>query len=66
MGVRQSDILEWFAIMRWLVIGLLVCLGVLLFAAGALARHIWMHRKRLQHESHAQLDARESDLGAEP
>lgn len=65
-GLRQSGILGWFAIMRWLVIGLLVCLGVLLFAAGALARHIWLHRKKLQHEPQAQLNARETDLGTEP
>ena len=52
--------------MRWLVIGLLVSLGVLLFAAGALTRHIWLHRKKLQHEPQAQLDARDNDLGGEP
>jgi hypothetical protein len=30
--------------MRWLLIGLLVSLGALLYAAAALARHIWLQR----------------------
>jgi uncharacterized membrane protein len=34
--------------MRWLIIGLLVSLGVLLLAAVAVARHIWLHRAKLQ------------------
>ncbi|MGA2674565.1 MAG: hypothetical protein ABSE99_15200 [Terracidiphilus sp.] len=33
--------------MRWLLIGLLVSLGALLFAAAALARHIWLQRAKL-------------------
>jgi hypothetical protein len=36
--------------MRWLMIGLLVSLGALLFAAAGLARHIWLHRRRQQRE----------------
>lgn len=32
--------------MRWLVIALLVSLCVLLFAATAMARHIWLQRVR--------------------
>jgi uncharacterized protein YneF (UPF0154 family) len=36
--------------MRWLMIGLLVSLGALLFAAAGLARHIWLQRKQLQRE----------------
>jgi uncharacterized membrane protein len=31
--------------MRWLMIGLLVSLAGLLFAAAAVARHIWLRRK---------------------
>ncbi|HVU45084.1 MAG TPA: hypothetical protein VHD85_03095 [Terracidiphilus sp.] len=34
--------------MRWLMIGLLVSLGVLLLVAAAVARHIWLHRTNLQ------------------
>lgn len=33
--------------MRWLMIGLLVSLGALLFAAAGAARHIWLHRTKL-------------------
>jgi hypothetical protein len=36
--------------MRWLMIGLLVSLGALLFAAAGLARHIWLQRKALPRE----------------
>jgi uncharacterized membrane protein len=34
--------------MRWLIIGLLVSLGVLLLVAVAAARHVWLHRAKLQ------------------
>ncbi len=40
-----SGILGWFAPMRWLMIGLLVSLGALLFAAAGVARHIWLQRR---------------------
>jgi hypothetical protein len=33
--------------MRWLMIGLLVSLGAMLFAAAGVARHIWLQRTRL-------------------
>ena len=33
--------------MRWLMIGLLVSLGVLLFAAAGGVCHIWLHRAKL-------------------
>jgi hypothetical protein len=59
--VYPSVILGSFAPMRWLVIGLLVCLGALLLAAGALTRHIWLHRKKLQQEAAASTDAHEPD-----
>jgi hypothetical protein len=59
---KPSDILGWFATMRWLMIGLLVSLGAMLFAVGAAARHIWLHRKKLRHEPHAPFDAHETDL----
>jgi hypothetical protein len=53
--------------MRWLMIGLLVSLGALLFAAAGLARHIWLHRRKLRHEATAALDAApETDLEVEP
>jgi len=51
--------------MRWLVMGLLVSLGAMLLAAGALARHIWLHRKKLHEESHATHDAIETDVESE-
>ncbi|HVC46839.1 MAG TPA: hypothetical protein VND90_06300 [Terracidiphilus sp.] len=31
--------------MRWLMIGLIVSLGTLLFVAAGVARHIWLHRR---------------------
>jgi hypothetical protein len=34
--------------MRWLMIALLVSVGALLLAAAGVARHIWIHRDRLQ------------------
>jgi hypothetical protein len=37
--------------MQWLMIGLLVSLGALLFAAAGLARHIWQQRKLLRHST---------------
>jgi hypothetical protein len=43
----RSDILGWFAAMRWLMIGFLVSLGALLLAAAGLARHIWLQRAAL-------------------
>jgi len=52
--------------MRWLVIGFVVSLGTLLFAAGALARYIWLQRKKLRNEAHASRDAHETDLEIEP
>jgi hypothetical protein len=48
--------------MRWLLIGLLVSLGALLFAAGAAARHIWLHRKTLRQEKSASIEVHETDL----
>jgi hypothetical protein len=53
--------------MRWLLIALLVSLGGLLLAAAGVARHVWLHRKKLKQNS-AQSDAvvlgapEESDL----
>jgi type IV secretory pathway TrbF-like protein len=32
--------------MRWLMTGLLVSLGALLFAAAGVARHIWLQRRK--------------------
>jgi hypothetical protein len=56
--------------MRWLLIALLVSLGGLLIAGTGVARHVWLHRKKLK-ESHAQRSAvvagasEESDLESE-
>lgn len=36
--------------MRWLMIGLLVSLGAMLFAAAGVARHIWLRRALLHHK----------------
>jgi hypothetical protein len=36
--------------MRWLMIGLLVSLGAMLFAAAGVARHIWLRRAHLHHK----------------
>jgi hypothetical protein len=52
--------------MRWLMIGLIVSLGALLLAAAGMARHIWLHRSRLD-TGHAHLDStHEHDLEREP
>ena len=53
-----SGILGWFAPMRWLMIGLLVSLGALLFAAGGVARHVWLQRREHERERLAALNAR--------
>jgi hypothetical protein len=53
--------------MRWLLIALLVSIGGLLLAAAGVARHVWLHRKKLK-EALPQSDAvvlnapEESDL----
>jgi hypothetical protein len=65
--LNPSGILGWFVPMRWLMIGLLVSLGALLFAAAALARHIWLQRRKLRREALAALEAaQETDLEVEP
>jgi uncharacterized membrane protein len=53
-----SDILG-FATMRWLMIGFLVSLGLLLLAAVGGACHIWLQRAKL-----ARKPPRSADLGA--
>jgi hypothetical protein len=53
--------------MRLLMIGLLVSLGALLFAAGGVARHVWLQRRKHRREMQAALEAaRETDLEVEP
>jgi hypothetical protein len=48
--------------MRWLMIGLLVSLGALLFAAAGVARHVWLQRRQHRREMLAALEAsHESD-----
>lgn len=52
--------------MRWLMIGLLVSLAGLLFAAGGLARHVWLHRAQVKDEPLKPADAAtETDLEPE-
>lgn len=52
--------------MRWLMIGFLVSLGALLLAAAGVARHIWLHHRKLRqkslHDAHAVTD----EIGLEP
>jgi hypothetical protein len=55
---RASGILGWFALMRWLMIGLMISLGALLLAAAGVARHIRLHRANLNPAS----SAHETDL----
>jgi hypothetical protein len=45
--------------MRWLIIVLLVSLGVLLFAAAGLVRHVWLQRRTLQAKTPAAIDPAE-------
>jgi hypothetical protein len=53
--------------MRWLMIGLLVSLGALLFAAAGVARHIWLQRRKLRRDTIAAREAaQETDLEVEP
>jgi anaerobic C4-dicarboxylate transporter len=57
--------------MRWLMIGLLVSLAVLLFAAGGLAVHILLQRARLRRKPQARNEiapgvAEETDIELEP
>lgn len=37
--------------MRWLLIGLLISVGALLFVAGAVVRHVWRQRRAFHSES---------------
>lgn len=65
--LNPSGILGWFAAMRWLMIGLLVSLGALLFAAAGVARHIWLQRRKHRREMLAALNAaQETDVEVEP
>ncbi|HEV2486334.1 MAG TPA: hypothetical protein VGT08_12450 [Terracidiphilus sp.] len=49
------------------MIGLLVSLGALLFAATGLARHIWLQRRKHRLDALTALDAaHETDLEVEP
>ncbi|MGC1463229.1 MAG: hypothetical protein WA802_13580 [Terracidiphilus sp.] len=53
--------------MRWLMIGLLVSLGALLFAAAGVARHIWLQRRKDRREMLAALEAAHgTDVEVEP
>jgi uncharacterized protein YneF (UPF0154 family) len=57
--------------MRWLMIGLLVSLAVLLFAAGGVAYHILLQRTKLRRKPPARNEAapgaaEESDIELEP
>jgi hypothetical protein len=53
--------------MRWLLIGLLLSLGALLFAAAGVARHIWLQRTQHGRETLAAREAsQETDVEREP
>lgn len=65
--MNPSGILGGFAPMRWLMIGLLVSLGALLFAAAGVARHIWLQRRKDRREMLAALEAAHgTDVEVEP
>jgi hypothetical protein len=49
-GGEASDILGEIVPMRWLMTGLLVSLGALLFAAAGLAYHVWSQRRSLRRQ----------------
>lgn len=53
--------------MRWLMIGLLVSMMALLFAVAGVARHIWIHRRKLSDDAPAETIAAgdEADLESE-
>ena len=40
--------------MRWLIIGLIVSVVVLLFAVAGIARHVWLHHAKLRKETPAE------------
>jgi hypothetical protein len=48
--------------MRWLMIGLLVSLGALLFAAAGVARHIWVQRAQLGRVPAAAIPAMQGEI----
>jgi len=68
LELNPSDILGWFApMLRWLFIAFLVSLGALLFAAGGVARHIYLQRKMLRQKLPAPIEAvQEADIEVEP
>jgi uncharacterized membrane protein len=51
--------LVWFVPMRWLMIGLIVSLAVLLLAAAGVARYIRIQHVRLRREPPPRSDARQ-------
>jgi hypothetical protein len=51
--------------MRWLMIGLLVSLGALLLAVAGMARHIRLHRTKLD-AGHTSLPPGHDDFEPEP
>ena len=55
-AARASDILGLVVLMLWLLIGLLISVGALLFVAGAVTRHI-LRQRRLGSESQAEKQA---------
>jgi len=55
-SARGSDILGLVVLMLWLLIGLLISVGALLFVAGAVTRHI-LRQRRLGSESQAEIQA---------
>lgn len=51
--------------MRWLMIALLVSLGLLLFAAAGVARHVWRQRSLLRRQTDAAELAEQTEIETE-
>ncbi len=62
-SARTSDILGLVVLMLWLLIGLLISVGALLFVAGAVTRHI-LRQRRLGSEIQAETQAEKQTDGA--
>jgi hypothetical protein len=61
---QASDILGVAVLTRWLLIGLLISVGALLFVAGAVTRHI-LRQRRIQAKT-SRLRAEQQDVQEEP
>jgi hypothetical protein len=57
-----SGILRLAVLMRWLLIGLLISVGVLLFVAGAVAWHVLRQKRVQSEEALGKAEDRQSEL----